>query len=929
MNSLESLIHPENFTTPVPSQAHWSMHNLPDILYQLKPTAAFTKNRGRILKMPSPFPGEPPIRVFDILPDRISSNIEEWKVETWVRSDKRLQLDDILARMHPDLRPDRNTLQQRGGRFRAEFRLITWGKGNKKSAKLRAEVIKELQAKGIDPAWNTTRGLTPGLIDPNNPSAGRIPLPEPFLGRLAAREAKLLKHAASQAKAPRLQVNQPGQDPTAISKPVVNRVTASTFQQPPLPASEPIPTGPAIIQPENSFEQAALIAAEPSNSQPIPTAYTFDGITYWPTFLDFALPTSTAEISQPVTPTAPQLDLDGGIPANGHVAQNVVNEREINASFGYDFDINQEPPSLLEFDVPSNQTEHGFPTFQCTENIVSTGYDIVNENIYGNTVSESPAGQDMDEPTDQEGPHSQESANTESNANENSENTENRDNYDPAENDCNYGDSGYDDDGNSRDNDEDHNQGEPGDQSSSDDDSDNESIEDQVSSGDLSEFESDEGQDDSESSDPSYDTLEPGKDSSESEEDTLSADDASLFEDEQETQQASGKTQTAGKKRPRPLDEDSGKKKDGSVTESNAQAEPSSSSSPPNKKQKTEPKKGVCPMCGYICPMKDLPRHANKCIDWQSERNRKGRKPDNAMNLKDQQRQAERPKPTHSQTGGRTKDDTLAEKKGGKLEDPQDKGKQPEKPARRIPALKAGLAGKRLPGQLKDGQPEEMNGHTQASNKTARKRTLDEMQQPQIQPQQNVQPRSPSPEVQPEAQVEARPERVDPPQPQEIEPQDDDSFSCYDSSNYFSDTSEVDPVLKRARYLLALDTPIMWAELRAEKPPSPMPAIPMPAIPMPTETVRTPIETSYYTEDPMYLPPNPLALAFETVMAEALDFSLDTLTGSQDDESWFVDINDGEPDNILKSPEAQYLRELIEDHEQYESSNPVEEVFDF
>jgi hypothetical protein len=84
------------------------------------------------------------------------------------------KLQDITDRMHPDVRIEKNALQQRGVRFRKAFNMLAWGSGNKKTAVMEAELVEKMRQKGIDPAANSTRGLTPGLINPalGKPVAG-------------------------------------------------------------------------------------------------------------------------------------------------------------------------------------------------------------------------------------------------------------------------------------------------------------------------------------------------------------------------------------------------------------------------------------------------------------------------------------------------------------------------------------------------------------------------------------------------------------------------------------------------------------------------------------------------------------------------------------------------------------------------------------
>ncbi|KAL2361292.1 hypothetical protein RJZ56_005831 [Blastomyces dermatitidis] len=176
-----------NVTDPMVGQTEWSVDNLPAILYTFRPTAPQVRSLRNLPTKPSPWGSEPDLRVFDILPDRISANVEEFRVEAWMRLDRRIQLHDITDRMHPDFRIANNALQQRGVRFRQAFNILSWGTGNKQTKIVAEQLEKKMQAKGIDISLNSTRGLTPGLIDPGMGEAGgRIPVPEAYRQRFHA-----------------------------------------------------------------------------------------------------------------------------------------------------------------------------------------------------------------------------------------------------------------------------------------------------------------------------------------------------------------------------------------------------------------------------------------------------------------------------------------------------------------------------------------------------------------------------------------------------------------------------------------------------------------------------------------------------------------------------------------------------------------------
>lgn len=172
-------IDPRNFTSFREDQKDWSWDNLPAILYQFKPTKEDEKKEREPPKMK--VLGGKRVRDIEILPDHISSDVEEFKVEAWMRLDRRIHLQDIIDRMHKDFAIERNALQQRNVRFRKAFHLIAWSSGNKISCQLEQDVLKKMAEQGIDPALNSTRGLTPGLINSElGEAGGRIALPDNY-----------------------------------------------------------------------------------------------------------------------------------------------------------------------------------------------------------------------------------------------------------------------------------------------------------------------------------------------------------------------------------------------------------------------------------------------------------------------------------------------------------------------------------------------------------------------------------------------------------------------------------------------------------------------------------------------------------------------------------------------------------------------------
>ncbi|KAF7179712.1 hypothetical protein CNMCM7691_008761 [Aspergillus felis] len=172
-------VDPRNFTSFREDQKDWSWDNLPAILYQFKPTEEDEKKEREPPKMT--VVGGKWVRDIEILPDHISSDVEEFRVEAWMRLDRRIHLQDIIDRMHKDFAIERNALQQRNVRFRKAFHLIAWSSGNKISCQLEQDVLKKMSEQNINPTLNSTRGLTPGLINPElGEAGGRIALPDNY-----------------------------------------------------------------------------------------------------------------------------------------------------------------------------------------------------------------------------------------------------------------------------------------------------------------------------------------------------------------------------------------------------------------------------------------------------------------------------------------------------------------------------------------------------------------------------------------------------------------------------------------------------------------------------------------------------------------------------------------------------------------------------
>ncbi|KAI9924456.1 hypothetical protein MW887_007083 [Aspergillus wentii] len=161
-------------STQIPTfseQSFWSLENLPDILYVLRPGTDHAKSRARIRQID--ISSDKTINHFPVLPFHIFPQVQGWLIETWMRLDRRITPEDIIDRMNPQAGITSDDIEMRRQKFRESFNIACWG-----SQKSTYDITRKLKEAGIDPALNTTRGLTPGLIDPSKGEAGgRIPLP--------------------------------------------------------------------------------------------------------------------------------------------------------------------------------------------------------------------------------------------------------------------------------------------------------------------------------------------------------------------------------------------------------------------------------------------------------------------------------------------------------------------------------------------------------------------------------------------------------------------------------------------------------------------------------------------------------------------------------------------------------------------------------
>ncbi|KAL1851146.1 hypothetical protein Plec18170_006470 [Paecilomyces lecythidis] len=166
----------DDLTAFHPWQTGWSIDNLPDILYVLRPEGPHPRIMGSPTKTPYLIFGRN-VADFPVLPLQISSRVEGWRYEAWFRLDRRITAEDIIHRINPKYRVTAGELQMRRYRFREAFHLGCWGSGPSMGA-----VTRLLEVNGLDPRLNSTRGLTPGLINPYlGERGGRIPLPRDWV----------------------------------------------------------------------------------------------------------------------------------------------------------------------------------------------------------------------------------------------------------------------------------------------------------------------------------------------------------------------------------------------------------------------------------------------------------------------------------------------------------------------------------------------------------------------------------------------------------------------------------------------------------------------------------------------------------------------------------------------------------------------------
>ncbi|KAI4180510.1 MAG: hypothetical protein LQ346_006976, partial [Caloplaca aetnensis] len=185
---------PTDVTSFHPAQATWSEDNLPDILYTYKPPTNWQKfydNNAIRRLFPPPktdangnimyerWPGDAnkpdPLLDFPHLPDQIGTKEAWWVFETWRR------WKDILMRQeYPHRSAAPTNIQALVSHNRPAFKIASWHPQQSRvlgvpsrGIEWLAEMSEEQQRR------NTTRGLTPGLVDPSRgEEGGRVALPK-------------------------------------------------------------------------------------------------------------------------------------------------------------------------------------------------------------------------------------------------------------------------------------------------------------------------------------------------------------------------------------------------------------------------------------------------------------------------------------------------------------------------------------------------------------------------------------------------------------------------------------------------------------------------------------------------------------------------------------------------------------------------------
>ena len=184
------------------------------VMYQLRPCQAWRSFRdsnlptqkldalGNAMVEQWPRAGQNPRPLLDfpVLPDQVNNLLlgcatflssvrqigtkEHWTIiEAWRRLDPRIRHQDIVMRQMPDngnrsrtAFQEAHALQQSAGRERAAFAILSWFARNH-NTKIENTILARLTPAQV--AANTTRGTTPGPVDPSLPDGphNRILLP--------------------------------------------------------------------------------------------------------------------------------------------------------------------------------------------------------------------------------------------------------------------------------------------------------------------------------------------------------------------------------------------------------------------------------------------------------------------------------------------------------------------------------------------------------------------------------------------------------------------------------------------------------------------------------------------------------------------------------------------------------------------------------
>ncbi|KAL4991156.1 hypothetical protein BDW68DRAFT_185135 [Aspergillus falconensis] len=170
----------------IPEQATWSLYKLPDILYVIRPPDEYRNKAEQPVQKTSYKIFGKQVNDFEtILPRQISSNVEGWRLEAWMRHDPRITAEDIIDRVHPLYREYISGAQihDRRKEFRQHCNITCWEAGPEDNDNVK--ITNLLEEYGYEPwSTNSTRELSPGLINPTlGEEGGRIALQKALVPR--------------------------------------------------------------------------------------------------------------------------------------------------------------------------------------------------------------------------------------------------------------------------------------------------------------------------------------------------------------------------------------------------------------------------------------------------------------------------------------------------------------------------------------------------------------------------------------------------------------------------------------------------------------------------------------------------------------------------------------------------------------------------